>query len=131
MTQVEVRQSITISKGKRPLPDSNRGWRICNPLPEHADDDANHLADKQVTARASAAAGRGCTPGCTDDPDLSRVVTAWPSLAEPIRRAILALIGPALLLAALLLLPLDPVQACAMAVPVGAARGGCDTACRY
>ena len=30
-----------------------------------------------------------------DDQDLSRVINAWHSLAEPIRRAILALIGVA------------------------------------
>jgi hypothetical protein len=29
------------------------------------------------------------------DPDLSRVVAAWPMLAEPIRRAVLALIDSA------------------------------------
>jgi hypothetical protein len=27
------RQGVTHSGMKRPLPDSNRGWRICNPLP--------------------------------------------------------------------------------------------------
>jgi hypothetical protein len=29
------------------------------------------------------------------DPDLARVVMAWPDLAEPIRRAVLALVGSA------------------------------------
>ena len=28
-----------------------------------------------------------------DDPDLAAVVPAWPTLADPIRRAVLALIG--------------------------------------
>ena len=28
------------------------------------------------------------------DPDLSRVITAWPNLPEPIRRAVLALVTP-------------------------------------
>jgi hypothetical protein len=34
-------------------------------------------------------------PGTPPDPDLARVVEAWPTLAEPIRRAVLALIGSA------------------------------------
>jgi hypothetical protein len=29
----------------------------------------------------------------TTDPNLVKVITAWPSLPEPIRRAMLALIG--------------------------------------
>jgi hypothetical protein len=30
------------------------------------------------------------------DPDLQRLIDAWPALPEPIRRAVLALIGTAL-----------------------------------
>jgi hypothetical protein len=30
------------------------------------------------------------------DPDLARVVAAWPTLAEPMRRAVLALVATAL-----------------------------------
>jgi hypothetical protein len=29
----------------------------------------------------------------TNDPDLARVIEAWPTLPDPIRRAMLALIG--------------------------------------
>jgi hypothetical protein len=41
----------------------------------------------------------GCSAGCSDapklltDPDLARVVAAWPTLSEPIRRALPALVG--------------------------------------
>lgn len=35
-----------------------------------------------------------CTPeGPACDPELAKVVAAWPALAEPIRRAVLALVG--------------------------------------
>jgi hypothetical protein len=37
----------------------------------------------------------GCSAGCSDDPQLARVVGAWPSLPEPIRRAVLAMIDAA------------------------------------
>jgi hypothetical protein len=43
----------------------------------------------------------GCSAGCSDapklltDPDLARVVAAWPTLSEPIRGAILVLIETA------------------------------------
>jgi hypothetical protein len=43
----------------------------------------------------------GCSAGCSDapklfpDPDWAGVVAAWPTLPEPIRRAILALIETA------------------------------------
>jgi hypothetical protein len=36
----------------------------------------------------------GCTDGCTD-PDLARVLEAWPTLPEPIRAAVLALVQAA------------------------------------
>jgi hypothetical protein len=40
-----------------------------------------------------------CTPACTSkpeiDPDLARILDAWPTLAEPIRRAVLALVESA------------------------------------
>jgi hypothetical protein len=35
-------------------------------------------------------------PDALTDPDLVRIVGAWPTLPEPIRRAVLALIGTAL-----------------------------------
>src|SRR5436305_12709713 len=42
------------AKTKRPLPDSNRGWRICNPLPYHL---AKGPVDGIVVGR-----GRGVNP---------------------------------------------------------------------
>ena len=38
-----------------------------------------------------------CTTGCTNpsDPDLARVIAAWPSLSAPIRAAMLAIIQSA------------------------------------
>jgi hypothetical protein len=34
-------------------------------------------------------------PAAPDDPDLARIIAAWPTLAEPIRRAIMALVESA------------------------------------
>ena len=42
-----------------------------------------------------AALTRPLPNGAEADPDLSRVVAAWPELPEAIRRAVLALIGSA------------------------------------
>jgi len=42
---------------ERPLPDSNRGWRICNPLPRR------HKRHRGAGFRQGP--GTGCTPGCT------------------------------------------------------------------
>ncbi len=33
--------------------------------------------------------------GCNDNPDLSRLVAAWPTLSEPVRRAMLAILEAA------------------------------------
>ncbi len=38
----------------------------------------------------------GESEGGNDDPDLSRLVAAWPTLAEPIRRAMLAILEAAM-----------------------------------
>ena len=35
----------------------------------------------------------GCSNCCSSLDDLARIVTAWPSLPEPIKRAMLALLG--------------------------------------
>jgi hypothetical protein len=35
----------------------------------------------------------GPAPTCPTDPDLARILDAWPNLPEHIRRAILALVG--------------------------------------
>ena len=53
----------------------------------------NHLADKQLTPTIAA----GCSAGCSDeqgeggiDPDLVRLIDAWPSLPPTVKRMILA-----------------------------------------
>jgi hypothetical protein len=74
-------------RGKRPLPDSNRGWRICNPL----HDDPNPNPAKGSGQSPESVAHQ--LPGETKiDPDLARVLAAWPSLPPAIRRAVLALV---------------------------------------
>jgi hypothetical protein len=60
----------------------------------------NHRIDSPTTSHSKSKHDKqpgdiipiGCTTGCTPDPDLSRVVAAWPTLPEPIRRAVLALV---------------------------------------
>lgn len=47
--------------------------------------------EENVNSGASAAPG-GARPSEIDR-DLARIIAAWPSLPEPIRRALLALIG--------------------------------------
>ncbi|HXD88310.1 MAG TPA: hypothetical protein VN641_17610 [Urbifossiella sp.] len=59
--------------------------------------DCNVFSRQQLTPNAA----DGCSAGCSDqhgeggitDPELARVAAAWPTLPEPIRRAMLALIG--------------------------------------
>ena len=86
----------TIKRRRRP--DSNRGWRICNPLPQNP----KSLSDKALESSAGAA---GAKPGAVDrnggtlDADLQAVADAWPGLSEATRRRVLVLIdestGPA------------------------------------
>jgi hypothetical protein len=52
-----------------------------NPLPANTSDDSNRAGDRALTK-----------PAPETDPDLTRVMDAWPGLPEPIRRAILALV---------------------------------------
>ena len=62
-----------------------RNHRIDSPLGQ----DCNSLNDKELRDRASTA----CTLACTNNDDrLARIVKAWPTLAEPYRAAILALL---------------------------------------
>jgi len=81
-------------KRKRPLPDSNRGWRICNPqpdehnlLPDNTSGDTSPRPDRALTKTPPE------TP--STDPDLARLVEAWPILSTPIRAAVLALVQSA------------------------------------
>ena len=62
--------------------------RIKSPLGESGKGgDENDLANAE---------GAGCTPGCTDpiegDPVLAALVEAWPTLPEPVRAGILAMV---------------------------------------
>jgi hypothetical protein len=90
----------------------NRGWRICNPLPERrkgkrgkaiatrpqkplaqtlAHESQNPAEPTPTTAPASTPADPPAV--AATDPDLARIVAAWPTLPEAIRRAMLALLG--------------------------------------
>jgi hypothetical protein len=63
------------------------------------------FAAKSVPRNAGHAAAGGAKPGAVSadpspaDPYLVRIVAAWPTLPEPIRRALLALVESALLAA--------------------------------
>jgi hypothetical protein len=46
-----------------------------------------------LTAPLTGTAESGCEPVRESDPDLARVVEAWPTLPPAIRRAMLALVG--------------------------------------
>ena len=48
--------------------------------------------DKQVTESAIPVLPSGLPELVENDPDLGRIVTVWPSLPEPVKRAILALL---------------------------------------
>ena len=52
----------------------------------HNDQDDKALAAEPKTGRSA---------GCSDDPELSQILTAWPDLPEHIRRAMLALVEAA------------------------------------
>ena len=73
---------------ERPLPDSNRGWRICNPLPVGRNSRAGH----RVVTTPSEPLAHSLARKTETDPDLARIVNAWLTLPEPIRRAMLALV---------------------------------------
>jgi hypothetical protein len=78
------------------------GRSKCYELVEQQEADRNCEIRKDVTTTENPA----CTAACTSFADLARIVTAWPRLPQPIRRAMLALIqsagmlfGPAMLAA--------------------------------
>jgi hypothetical protein len=51
--------------------------------------------EKPLTAVLTGAGANPCDPMRVDDPDLARVIEAWTTLPDPIRRAVMALIGTA------------------------------------
>jgi hypothetical protein len=48
-----------------------------------------------LTAPLTGTADNGCEPLREPDPDLARVIDAWPDLPQHIRAAVLALVGTA------------------------------------
>ena len=82
---------LGLARVERPLPDSNRGWRICNPLAERR----NPQAGKEVTETAAEPLAQTLAQETPIAPDLARVVAAWPDLPPHIRAAVLALVGAA------------------------------------
>ena len=63
-------------------------------LPPETPTDSHHLrtggAESGATRRDAASES---APAVSADPDLARVVEAWPSLPEPIRRAVISLVN--------------------------------------
>jgi hypothetical protein len=73
---------------KRPLPDSNRGWRICNPLPDcHKDKSRKAFAETPPEPLAQTLAHE-----TQIDPELARVIDAWPKLSDAIKAGIMAMV---------------------------------------
>ncbi len=63
----------------------------CNPLPEIL---VTSIGQARCSAGRSDDANDESEGG--EDPDLSRLVAAWPTLSEPIRRAMLAILEAAM-----------------------------------
>lgn len=92
------RQSLTslLTKKNNPLTSQSNGLNessgraesSTSALRTYESRDAS-ATSKEVTATTDAA----CTAASTNLDDLARIVTAWPNLSEPIKRAMLALIG--------------------------------------
>jgi len=56
---------------------------------------ANSIEKMAVSAIGGAKSGALDTQKLPSDPNLARIIDAWPALPEPIRTAILALVGTA------------------------------------
>ena len=87
--------SLILVEVKLPGQDSNLDEESQNP------NTPRHNINPDSTLRPTTPAG--CSAGCSDqqgeggvpDADLARVLDAWPTLPEAIRRAVLALVGAA------------------------------------
>jgi hypothetical protein len=79
--------SFSRENEEKSLPDSNRGWRICNPLP------ASHKAKdtRRVTETQPEDLAQSLAPNPQIDPDLARITDAWHTLPPYVKAAILAL----------------------------------------
>ena len=78
--------------------DSNQDKRNQNPTSNERNSLANSpfgQDDRPLTAPLTGTAASGCEPVRAADPDLSRVLAAWPNLPPHLRAAVLALIGTA------------------------------------
>ena len=80
--------SVTSIGRKRRRPDSNRGWRICNPLPQSH----NPPTDQQVTETDHGGLPSGLPDSLLNDSELIRIISAWPSLSEADRKAVLRIV---------------------------------------
>jgi hypothetical protein len=85
--QIRKSQICNLSEMHRPLPDSNRGWRICNPLPVgHKVKEAKGVTETPLETLAQTLARNPQI-----DPDLAHVMDIWPTLPPYLKLAILAL----------------------------------------
>ncbi len=60
---------------------------------------SNSLSEQQVTSNAAARCSAGCSEeraeGGIPDPDLARLVAAWPTLPDVLKSAIVAIVNAA------------------------------------
>jgi hypothetical protein len=75
---------------QRPFPDLNRGVTDLQSVPTNAE-----TLPKQDISEDAAAVVALRVAQLSADPNLARVVAAWPDLPDAIRRAVLALVGSA------------------------------------
>lgn len=69
--------------------------RECPSTPRGVEQQADSTGKSTVRNQSGAESGALGAQNAPADPDLARVVAAWPRLPEPMRRAILALIDAA------------------------------------
>jgi hypothetical protein len=85
---------VTVSESTSDEKYARRGSNPQPADPKSADTDAQTLAASNTSADSFRAGDRALTkPDTASDPELARVLAAWPSLSEPIRAAILALVA--------------------------------------
>jgi hypothetical protein len=91
--QIDRNKTFTYSGLELPGRDSNPHRENQNPLaPPHNSFQGKPFTPIHTSGRTAGrtSKGEGAIP---TDPGLAAVIVAWPTLAEPLRRAILALIG--------------------------------------
>jgi hypothetical protein len=75
-----------------PRQDSNLNKESQNPMAPHLNVNPDCTLDAATAAGCSAGCSEQQSDGGNTDPALAALVAAWPTLPEPIRRAMLALI---------------------------------------